>query len=494
VVRTDIEPGELGIYDMFSKSSGLIPSSAPAFLTTGVGKVRHPGTGRFIGGKPGDIFDVTKEARTGWKQALAVRDKATYQGQFALAKTRLRIDFDTFITDSTYPALDGWRRYIEMGKQYIAKEGGGMIGDAVKIEYFTYGKGKWEPLASRTIKHKAMLASKGEIKPETVTHPLQRQTTLADLPVNWTSYLKIRGFPQNKGLTEAGSRITVSSLIKGRQRWYDMVPLMDAVATMNPKAKFWGKTGVRSYEQMIQSVSRAGALGGVQGGNDLTQFTRIQVSGVMEAFRFSPSAFSHEMGYYNVKAKKRVKPRPFISRGIYEGNKRIAHFWEIYMRHGEKVMKQQYGKYMQSVITEAEQISTQYFIAGRKAVAKYRGKGGMTKLPRSYTYWALGDDPSKFTDINLTVRGMFGNHIIWWFLPPSKWWHYVGVMDDLRSIVKGGIWSLSSIQAWVAAMMKGIMGARMGSPVPFTRKARRRKFRKGLYSRAGYHRQYVGGR
>jgi len=89
---------------------------------------------------------------------------------------------------------------------------------------------------------------------------------------------------------------------------------------------------------------------------------------------------------------------------------------------------------------------------------------------------------------------MFGNHLIWWFLPPSKWWHYVGVMDDLRSVIRGGVWSLGSIQAWVTTMMKGIAGARLGSPIPFTRKSRRRKFRKGLYSRAGYHRQYVGAR
>ena len=47
--------------------------------------------------------------------------------------------------------------------------------------------------------------------------------------------------------------------------------------------------------------------------------------------------------------------------------------------------------------------------------------------------------------------------------------------------------------AYVKAMSLGLAGARAGTPVPFTRKPRRRKFRKGLYTRAGYHRQYVGG-
>ena len=48
-------------------------------------------------------------------------------------------------------------------------------------------------------------------------------------------------------------------------------------------------------------------------------------------------------------------------------------------------------------------------------------------------------------------------------------------------------------KAYVSAMSIGIAGARAGTPVPFTPKARRRKFRKSLYTRAGYHRTTVGG-
>ena len=47
--------------------------------------------------------------------------------------------------------------------------------------------------------------------------------------------------------------------------------------------------------------------------------------------------------------------------------------------------------------------------------------------------------------------------------------------------------------AYIKAMTIGLAGARAGSPVPFTRKARRRKFRQNLYTRAGYHRTQVGG-
>ena len=90
------------------------------------------------------------------------------------------------------------------------------------------------------------------------------------------------------------------------------------------------------------------------------------------------------------------------------------------------------------------------------------------------------------------MQQFFGNRMMWWFMPPSKYWHYVGMLSDIKNIFFGGFIQSGAIGAMIAAMAKGIAGARLGSPVPFTPKARRRKFRKGLYSRAGYHRQYVG--
>jgi len=467
-------------YDVPSAVTEGIPQpSAPQFLSLNRGVVKDPVSGRFISGQLVSL----KEGRRGYKQARELYNKMVPK----IAGTRLSIDY--FLIDSAYPSLDAWRRYIEMGKLYLSKEGGGIIGDSIKDEYFTHGHGKFAPLAEPTIKHKAWMARKGKIKPTVVAHPLWRRSSLPDLPGGWRSYTSVFGFPQNKGLSEAGSRIFPSALIAGRETWWEKVALMDAVATMNPKMKFWGKTNIKTYNQMVKSAGSAPVLGA----NDPTSYTRMQVTGVMEAFRLTPSAFAHELGYTNTKTGKRVPARPFISRGTYEGLKRVSHFWEIYMADGEVKMRKAYKDYMRKVLSRSHKMVKEYMSQGRKATLRYVGKGGMTDLPRAYTYHALGDTTAKYADINLTVRGMFGNHLIWWFLPPSKWWHYVGVMDDLRSIIKHGVWSLGAIQAWVAAMMKGILGARMGSPIPFTRKARRRKFRKSLYSRAGYHRQYVGG-
>ena len=66
------------------------------------------------------------------------------------------------------------------------------------------------------------------------------------------------------------------------------------------------------------------------------------------------------------------------------------------------------------------------------------------------------------------------------------------MLSDIRGLLFGKK-NLGAAYAYVKALSLGLAGARMGSPVPFTKKARRRKFRKGLYTRAGYHRQQVGG-
>ena len=83
---------------------------------------------------------------------------------------------------------------------------------------------------------------------------------------------------------------------------------------------------------------------------------------------------------------------------------------------------------------------------------------------------------------------MFNSRHIWWLLPPSKYYHYIGMGFDIASIAMGGFWSIGAVQAWIQAMSVGMMGARLGSPIAFTSKAQRRQFRKGLYTRAGYHR------
>ena len=99
---------------------------------------------------------------------------------------------------------------------------------------------------------------------------------------------------------------------------------------------------------------------------------------------------------------------------------------------------------------------------------------------------------SKQKTMRGLLRRLFGNHLIWWVVPPSKYWHFIGMASDIFGLLYGQK-NMGAAMAYIKAMSLGLAGARAGTPVPFTRKARRRKFRQNLYTRAGYHRTRVGG-
>ena len=427
------------------------------------GRARDPLTGRFV--SPIDV----------WGSDFAAKRQVDNLYVATLEEMReFGLDITTFLTSSDVPTLESWRLYIQMARQYISLHGGDIIGDAVKMEYFSRGQGKWSHIAPPTFERKKWLSVNNPHRypSEFVPHPLARATysNVRLAGGGWRKYLSFSGFKYNQ--------------------YSSMVPrytTVDAVAYMAPKARFLGSASNKTYGQIVRDVSR----GTMVGTSIPRYYTAIQVNGVVEAFRYTPHTLYHEQGYYNVKASKRVEGRPFIARGIYEGLKRIAHLWDAYHKYGEEAFNAKYRQTMAPVINETERLIKIYSAIGKGAVdAAIRGKAGMKDLPEHYSM--IGDESgTKIDEVTLSVRQLFGNHLIWWFLPPSKWWHYVGVLDDIRSLVKGGVWSLASIQAMIRQMTLGILGARMGSPIPFTRKARRRKFRKGIYTRAGYHRENI---
>ena len=126
--------------------------------------------------------------------------------------------------------------------------------------------------------------------------------------------------------------------------------------------------------------------------------------------------------------------------------------------------------------------------------ANIRGAKGTKGEPQNALYDLMFDNVyyKKHKQMKSLIRKLFGNHLIWWFLPPSKYYHYIGMAFDIYGL-KSGIKNVGAVTAYVKALTIGLAGARAGSPIAFTKKARRRQFRKTLYSRAGYHRTRVGG-
>ena len=183
--------------------------------------------------------------------------------------------------------------------------------------------------------------------------------------------------------------------------------------------------------------------------------------------------------------------------GLAAGLGNVERLFQLYLEGGHKAVMKAYSETGYAGLKTMKEIEMHYWRGANAAAeaakdAKVRRRAG-NKEPR-VTLIDLNHDAIRYKRQDMTgiIRRLFGNHLIWWFLPPTKYWHYIGMMSDIRGLLFGKK-NLGTAYAYVKAMSLGLAGARAGSPVPFTRKARRRKFRKGLYTRAGYHRQQVGG-
>ena len=204
----------------------------------------------------------------------------------------------------------------------------------------------------------------------------------------------------------------------------------------------------------------------------------------------TPYVFSHEKGYKTWKGH-RVPKRAFLVPGFRDGINDVQRLIREYLKEGTKNIQKAINISSKEMYSAAA-IDYYYGIEYERWLAKkYSGLIGV-KVPNYIVFtsrYDAGKVVAKTNYMKKLLKGMSGTRAIWWFLPPSKYYHYVGMTFDLYSIATGGFWSLGAVGAMMQAMVVGIVGARMGSPVPFTSKARRRKFRKGLYTRAGYHRE-----
>ena len=116
--------------------------------------------------------------------------------------------------------------------------------------------------------------------------------------------------------------------------------------------------------------------------------------------------------------------------------------------------------------------------------------GGFEDMPRSMAVDNQKDNIIvKHKQGKSLMKKIFSKYGVWWFLPPTKYWHYIGMAADIRGIFRGHFFQPAVVLMYLKQLTKGLLAARAGSPVGGTKKAFRRKFRKQLYTRAGYHRK-----
>lgn len=412
----------------------------------------------------------------------------------------------------------GLRKYLEMTVPYVNQHAGGIIGDTIKEEYFQAGRMKWQPLAKQTIINKTKYYTKYGSNVPRPGIPLFGVTFTPTLPDGWQMFTyrwnnwpasggpkehKLPHLPistyMNVGAGKSSKVRTTSGFFsqpykmkrKGKLTGATAYPphmrgtaLMDVVAHLAPVAMVTYPYSGRGYKAALKA---AAANPGT------TKNAEMKIDGVIQPFYVTPYVFYHEDG------SDRFPARPFISTGLAEGMGRVELVLHKYLEDGKKNFNRAYRETEFEEIKDLERIEALYRAGSDKAGdamvrATVTGKAGLSKEPLVTKFdWQFDSIIRKHNQMKGIIRRLFGNHLIWWFVPPSKYWHYIGLASDIRGFFFGKK-NFGAAKAYVSAMSIGIAGARAGTPVPFTPKARRRKFRKSLYSRAGYHRKTVGGR
>ena len=157
----------------------------------------------------------------------------------------------------------------------------------------------------------------------------------------------------------------------------------------------------------------------------------VIISGLEEAFKSNPYVWFHETGYTTNGVS--VPARPFIAPGVQEGVAQAIRW----------------------VLERNPSTSTNYG-----------------------TYWN-SRSAASYLNAQRNIMGRLGRWI-WWFMPPSEYWKYLGMYADIMATLKGYLLNPETLAKFASAFAVGKFGGMFG--VPLTKKSRRRRFRHKLWS------------
>ena len=462
---------------------------------------------------------VNKEIRNSFGKTGAAYKRMVSQMKSGTLKDLMelpgRVAFTTMEANAAKGKTHALRKYLEMAVPYVNQHAGGIIGDTIKEEYFQAGRMKWAPLNPETVKKKIAKNKKYRGRYPKPHIPLFGTTFTATLPDGWQMYTYRWGDYPNKSPEALPHKALSTYMVAPGQAGTAGVRSSSGFFTEPYAMKHKGKeTGAIAYPpamrgralmdivahlapiaQVTQPYMGSGykaALKAAAANPNTPGYAQMKIDGIVQPFYTAPYVFYHAAG------TSRVPKRSFIEEGLIAGMGRVEQLFNVYFEEAGKNFRKAYKE------TEFEELKSlteieAFYRAGSDAIgdmarmSKVKGMAGLRNEPRISLFdHQLDNMVLKHSQMKSIIRKLFGNHLIWWFVPPSKYWHYIGMLSDIKGLFFGQK-NIGTVRAYITAMTIGLAGARAGSPVPFTTKARRRKFRKTLYSRAGYHRSRVGG-
>ena len=406
--------------------------------------------------------------------------------------------------DNLIMGCEGYKNYIEDAGAFVAEHAGGIMGDHIKEQYFSAKKHEWPGLSMSTVNKKLRLQQQynkmATIRMPYAHVPMWGITGTKNLPDEWQEYTyKYANWPQGANVMgRTAAFLAIQSASAKTMRTGGFIKRKQYTKTGHSKGMKYGipYVGLDSIERRFYAPSDRVSLMDITAHlapnafytNDKHGTIKVSVGDIIEPYGQAPWVFNHEQGYTTNRGAK-VPPRAFLGPGIKNGVNDTVRLMHEYIKDGNKKVRQGInisgGKMWKS-----SQIDSMYGLFYTLDVyKKYVGMRGVRAPTHAvYTRDDVGMIHQKIKASKDQVRAMFNTRHIWWLLPPSKYYHYIGMGFDIGSIATGGFWSMGAVTAWIQAMSQGMLGARMGTPIAFTHKARRRQFRKGLYTRAGYHR------
>jgi len=162
----------------------------------------------------------------------------------------------------------------------------------------------------------------------------------------------------------------------------------------------------------------------------------VTVEGIDDAFKDNPYVWFHETGYRSSWGVE-VPARPFIVPGINEGSAQAVRWLAL------------------RTPNRSPGVPTMRYRAGDMVAYSHGIEDAIKRTSR----------------------------LIWWFMPPSEYWKYLGYYADIKGILMGYFMSTDSIMRFAWAFFRGKASGVTG--IPFTEKFARRRFRYRLYTNTG---------